>query len=648
MSVDFVSEVDRRFFANNMLTSEDWESGMDQFHDISEILGMDTTISPENLSELPDELLSLEGSSSPINLSTNSKTLPMEDFTFEHKFDDEKLDFSKFTDENFEDYWKEQSDSSDSGIYGETGVHIKQEPPSPVSSNCSENGSEGYNSLSSSANTFVFASTPTTTEDCKPTIIINTAGNTTLLPNVQSNVVNINSILNSKIKIQPKPSEVGTTVVQPKSQAPSVQGQPPKPLVLTGEEFAKLTAAGTLRFQPPGDMKGMAAPPKRQQQPVVTAVQPSMSPPPGMIQLDGEGKALKRQQRMIKNRESASLSRKRKKEYLTGLESRLKGFSTENQKLKQENDTLKRKMSALQLENEKLKKAFSLSPNKRTCLLAVLIVFSFNIGPISNFFASQTIPVHNPSLVDVHKSRQLLSVQEGEDLSYKENLNPRWKHAGDNMFRKLQQLSDEMGWTHPTGKMNQSDFEAFMCPTFFNKTESIRLAEQLAGWMIQHEEEKKKSEASKRQKKKRKEIRPVKTLKRALRGDFNPNILRSKEPGYHVQVFDGSDGRKEFLDAIHRRNDTFYVLSFNTDYLLVPASEHNKTMRPRMSLVMPVVTLNETMQPPPGSVGMMQIDCEVLGTQLIHVHKSVIPPPSPLWNSTHNAGYSDDTKRDQQ
>lgn len=32
------------------------------------------------------------------------------------------------------------------------------------------------------------------------------------------------------------------------------------------------------------------------------------------------------------------------------------------------------------------------------------------------------------------------------------------------------------------------------------------------------------------------------------------------------------------------------------------------------------------MQPPSGNVGMMQIDCEVLNTQLIHVHKSSLPP----------------------
>lgn len=50
--------------------------------------------------------------------------------------------------------------------------------------------------------------------------------------------------------------------------------------------------------------------------------------------------------------------------------------------------------------------------------------------------------------------------------------------------------------------------------------------------------------------------------------------------------------RPPFPGSLPRRDDTFYVFSFSTDHLLVPALAHDKTLRPKMSFLIPTVPLN--------------------------------------------------------
>jgi len=54
------------------------------------------------------------------------------------------------------------------------------------------------------------------------------------------------------------------------------------------------------------------------------------------------------------------------------------------------------------------------------------------------------------------------------------------------------------------------------------------------------------------------------------------------------------DSKESLFESIERQDDTFYVVSFSGDHLLLPASHNasNTTLRPKMSLVFPTLLSN--------------------------------------------------------
>ncbi|XP_066180986.1 cyclic AMP-dependent transcription factor ATF-6 alpha isoform X2 [Sylvia atricapilla] len=333
---------------------------------------------------------------------------------------------------------------------------------------------------------------------------------------------------------------------------------------------------------------------------------------------------LRRQQRMIKNRESAFQSRKKKKEYMLGLEARLEAALLENEKLKKENSTLKRQLDEVVLENQKLKVS---SPKRRTlCVMVILAFIMLNYGPLSVF-------EKDPNGVDStvssnHRTRNLLEFSAGQESSTAQKIpegiiskksNRYDRSVSDN--KALMIVSEEpLLYISPPPPP---------CQPLINRTESLRLTHELRGWVHRHEVQRTRSRRLSNSQQQRARFLQSSLNDKAdsqlVAMPYTDTSLRSS--GNELQVYYASPrSYQDFFEAIHRREDTFYVVSFRRDHLLLPATTHNKTRRPKMSIVLPAVNINENVINGQDYEVMMQIDCEVMDTRILHIKSSSVPP----------------------
>uniref|UniRef100_A0A7N9CME6 Activating transcription factor 6 n=1 Tax=Macaca fascicularis TaxID=9541 RepID=A0A7N9CME6_MACFA len=404
---------------------------------------------------------------------------------------------------------------------------------------------------------------------------------------------------------------------------------------------------------------------------------------------------LRRQQRMIKNRESACQSRKKKKEYMLGLEARLKAALSENEQLKKENGTLKRQLDEVVSENQRLKVP---SPKRRAvCVMIVLAFIILNYGPMS--MLEQDSRRMNPSVSPANQRRHLLgfSAKEAQDTSdgVIQKNSYRYDHSVSN-DKALMVLTEEPLLYIPPPP----------CQPLINTTESLRLNHELRGWVHRHEVERTKSRRMTNNQQK------TRILQGALEQGSNSQLMAVqytettsiRNSGSELQVYYASPrSYQDFFEAIRRRGDTFYVVSFrrevlelnsqvqelrlqdlsrihsvptpeplatpgtvgdgpnqnlpplqtqfsievpallgsggqrlrsnqhvmdliDQDHLLLPATTHNKTTRPKMSIVLPAININENVINGQDYEVMMQIDCQVMDTRILHIKSSSVPP----------------------
>uniref|UniRef100_A0A670HXG2 Activating transcription factor 6 beta n=1 Tax=Podarcis muralis TaxID=64176 RepID=A0A670HXG2_PODMU len=261
---------------------------------------------------------------------------------------------------------------------------------------------------------------------------------------------------------------------------------PAQSVVISQSELLHLPVSGLIKVQSPLKESLPAKPTPSAPKPETKTIVPAPTQI-GPCNQEIDIKVLKRQQRMIKNRESACQSRRKKKEYLQGLESRLREALTDNERLRRENTLLRRRLDCVLNENNELK--FGSGNRKVICVMVLLLFIAFNFGPVS-------ISERKAADVELPKQeveagpgrRHLLGIAEETHDTPEEEQEERQEEAPARL-RKAQFRNLSAPFSDMKDLMLRDLDKLFLASDCrqFNRTESLRLADELSGWVRRHQ-----------------------------------------------------------------------------------------------------------------------------------------------------------------
>ena len=391
-----------------------------------------------------------------------------------------------------------------------------------------------------------------------------------------------------------------------------------------------------------------------------------------------ELKKYKRQQRMVKNRESACLSRQRKKEHLNMLESCVTEISSMNERLREENETLKQRIQALENENSNLRKKskdnLKDKVKKSSVLFAIVFIFIFNVIGSSPerkdiietipyqkevFLANRQLTFHSRSLLrfvgNSNSKPDEMKVKYFSHLHQK----PYNSNLMNDLITSYNDKNKKMSKYKKRDKVlkfqnSREELDSVDCEEQLNETYIKRINNALNGLVKGLRKENDNSKLSRKDARKLlKNTRDIDTMitnssvvskmnkakmencthrkhrhRSTLFKNFKLDKYRKNLPERRDVLLNLTS--KELANVIQKsidvKSDTFYVVTSWKDFLtILPSTNNSNFHRPKVSFMIPAFqpNNNETFNDS-NKLTMLKIDCNVIDTTLVQLDQNMV------------------------